>query len=225
MRGIHQWLVDSLSQWAWTSWITIDLGNGWSRAKKMPSHYLIQCWLIVHWTLKIQTFFFKKIHLQMSFTKWLQGTGSTGQCHKCTWKLLLGSMQHTLCGLVTPYWWHTSGSTLPQVMAWCRLWLGDWRHQAITWTNVNLSGKFCSIQIRTISLLVLKVSIIGIWCKSKHFKLTLYLPGDIELTLSPPSAVYMHQSTGSALVQIMACRLFGAKPFPEPMLTYCQLDS
>ena len=29
----------------------------------------------------------------------------------------------------------------------------------------------------------------------------------------------------SALVQIMACRLFEAKPLPEPMLTYCQLDS
>ena len=23
----------------------------------------------------------------------------------------------------------------------------------------------------------------------------------------------------------MACRLFGAKPLPEPMLAYCQLDS
>ena len=22
----------------------------------------------------------------------------------------------------------------------------------------------------------------------------------------------------------MACRLFGTKPLPEPMLTYCQLD-
>ena len=29
---------------------------------------------------------------------------------------------------------------------------------------------------------------------------------------------------GSALVQIMACRLDGAKPLSEPMLTYCQLD-
>ena len=41
---------------------------------------------------------------------------------------------------------------------------------------------------------------------------------------SPPSATYM-QWTGSALVQIMACRLFGAKPLPEPMLAYCQLGS
>ena len=30
---------------------------------------------------------------------------------------------------------------------------------------------------------------------------------------------------GSSLVQAMACRLFGAKPLPEPMLAYCQLDS
>ena len=41
----------------------------------------------------------------------------------------------------------------------------------------------------------------------------------------PPSAEYMHQKIGSALVQIMACHLFGAKPSPEPMLLYCQLDT
>ena len=41
---------------------------------------------------------------------------------------------------------------------------------------------------------------------------------------STPSAIYVHQWTGSALVQKMACRLFSAKPLPEPMLTYCQLD-
>ena len=38
------------------------------------------------------------------------------------------------------------------------------------------------------------------------------------------SAAYMRQWIESALVQIMACRLFGAKPLPEPMLAYCQLD-
>ena len=36
---------------------------------------------------------------------------------------------------------------------------------------------------------------------------------------------YMRQRTGSALVQVMACRLLGAKPLPEPMPTYCQLLS
>ena len=34
----------------------------------------------------------------------------------------------------------------------------------------------------------------------------------------------MRQLIGSALVQIMACRLFDAKPLSKPMLLYCQLD-
>ena len=42
------------------------------------------------------------------------------------------------------------------------------------------------------------------------------------LNSSPPSAAYMHRWTGSALVQIMACRLDGAKPLSEPMLSNCQ---
>ena len=37
----------------------------------------------------------------------------------------------------------------------------------------------------------------------------------------PPSAAYMRQSIGKALVQIMAFRLFGAKPLSEPTLGYC----
>ena len=39
-----------------------------------------------------------------------------------------------------------------------------------------------------------------------------------------PSAAYMHQWTGSAFVQVTACRRFGANPLPEPMLAFCQLD-
>ena len=35
----------------------------------------------------------------------------------------------------------------------------------------------------------------------------------------------MHQWTGSSLVQVMACCLFGAKPLPEPALAHCQLHS
>ena len=46
---------------------------------------------------------------------------------------------------------------------------------------------------------------------------------DLSGISSPlPSASYMRQGTGSTLVQVMACRLFGAKPLPEPMLLYCQ---
>ena len=42
--------------------------------------------------------------------------------------------------------------------------------------------------------------------------------------LSPPSAVYMRRGTVSALIRVMASRLFGANPLPEPVLTYNQLD-
>ena len=42
---------------------------------------------------------------------------------------------------------------------------------------------------------------------------------------SPSSGAYMRQWTWSPLVKIMACHLFGAKPLPEPMLSYCQLYS
>ena len=38
-------------------------------------------------------------------------------------------------------------------------------------------------------------------------------------------APYTRQWTGSAFVQVIACRLFGAKPLPEPMLANCQMDS
>ena len=35
----------------------------------------------------------------------------------------------------------------------------------------------------------------------------------------------MRRWTGPSLIQVMACRLFGAKPLSEPMLANCQLDS
>ena len=41
---------------------------------------------------------------------------------------------------------------------------------------------------------------------------------------SPPSAAHMRHWIGSALVQIMACRLFDPKPWSKPMLTYCQFN-
>ena len=41
---------------------------------------------------------------------------------------------------------------------------------------------------------------------------------------SPPGTLYMCQWTAPALIQVTACRLFGAKSLPETTLTYCQLD-
>ena len=60
------------------------------------------------------------------------------------------------------------------------------------------------------------------WCC--HWSLVVILPHGFTLfhvNSSPPSAAYMRQWIGSALVQIMACRLYGAKPLSEPMLECC----
>ena len=54
--------------------------------------------------------------------------------------------------------------------------------------------------------------------------LTIGFPSD-AINSSHPRAVYIRQWTGSALVQAMACRLFGAKPLPKPMLAYRQMNS
>ena len=50
-------------------------------------------------------------------------------------------------------------------------------------------------------------------------------PINTHIKSSTPSAAYMRQWTRSALVQIMECRLFSAKPLSKPLLGYCQLDA
>ena len=46
-----------------------------------------------------------------------------------------------------------------------------------------------------------------------------------KINSSSPIAAYMRQWIGSALIQIMACRLFGAMPLSEPVLEYCQMGT
>ena len=46
----------------------------------------------------------------------------------------------------------------------------------------------------------------------------------LSIFRSSGPSVYMRQQTRTSLVQIMAWRLFGAKPLSEPMLEYCYLN-
>ena len=41
---------------------------------------------------------------------------------------------------------------------------------------------------------------------------------------APTSAAYIRLWIGSALGQMMACRIFVTKPLSKPVLFYCQLD-
>ena len=47
----------------------------------------------------------------------------------------------------------------------------------------------------------------------------------LQVQIISPSTTYMRRCTGSDLIQLMACCLFGAKSLPEPVLDYHQLES
>ena len=64
----------------------------------------------------------------------------------------------------------------------------------------------------------------GIMASSWHILFAQTNRREVDIHWANSSAAYMCQWTGSALVQIMACRLFDVKPLHETMLVYCQLD-
>ena len=85
----------------------------------------------------------------------------------------------THCSLVTPY------GDIELSQYWPRKWLFAWRHQAITWTNIELSKVFCGIYLRAISQKVLinlicslcwKITLLTHWGRVTHIcvgKLTI----------------------------------------------------
>ena len=69
---------------------------------------------------------------------------------------------------------------------------------------------------------ILKMTIPKLSLKFTNSKSQPHFPEDSELTHLP---IVPHICVGgSALVQVMACRLIGAKPLAEQILAYCQWD-
>ena len=92
--------------------------------------------------------------------------------HWCSLFLVL-----THCGLVTPYGYRDLGQH------WLKQWLVAWRHQAITWINVDWSSvKSSDVQIRAISQEMSQPSIIEICLKITCLKFHSNFPGANELT-------------------------------------------
>ena len=75
-----------------------------------------------------------------------------------------------------------------------------------------------------INLAALRWTLSKAWTSLRNCGFQIGAAYSVAFNSSPPSYTYMRQWIGSTLVQIMACRLFGAKPLYEPMLGYCQLD-
>ena len=103
--------------------------------------------------------------------------------------------------------------------------LSPMRHQAIAWISDDLlSTGTLRTNFSEILLKIWRFSCTKIHLKMSSVKWRLFCLSLSVLNSSPPSAAYMCQWIGSALVQIMACRLFSTKPLSKPMLGYCQLD-
>ena len=76
----------------------------------------------------------------------------------------------------------------------------------------------CIIDFMTMKFDRMQLSNYMNFCKIAHFFM------DWWVNSSPPSAAYIPQWTGSVLVRVMACHLFGANPLPEPELAHCKSD-
>ena len=85
----------------------------------------------------------------------------------------------------------------------------------------HISGIHLTIKVTDlIQYLKLYVKTWLLYCFTKEWFLTLV--GNI-IFLRPRYA-YMRQRTMPSLLQIMACRLYGANPLSEPMLNHCYSD-
>ena len=83
-------------------------------------------------------------------------------------------------GLVTAYGDNDLGEH------WLRYWLVAWRHQAITWTNVDLSSVWSSgIHLRSISSEIPQPPFTKVSLKITYLKLNWNLPGANELRQHP----------------------------------------
>ena len=118
--------------------------------------------------------------------------------------------------VATPIWrW----SRMCQVIRWRAslvIWNVQWHtvtfgceHVVTLWCNINTCGAIYAYMI---------------W-KSSHFIYILRSLSKVFLiNSSPPGTAYKLRWNWSSLVQIMACRLSGARPLSKPMFGYCQLD-
>ena len=104
----------------------------------------------------------------------------------------------THCGLVTPY----GGRDLSQ--HWLRQWLVAWRHQAITWTNVDLSSlRSSDVHLRAISLEISQPSASKISLKIIFLGFYWNFPGVNELTFYVCHCCGYHSTTCNIRPRLM----------------------
>ena len=156
-------------------WVNIGAGNALLTDGTKP---LLELMLTHHQSSKV----FCGIH-QRAFSQHMLILLICNMCLEITlWKLLSqlsGTNELTHCGLVTPY------GDMELGQHWLRQWLVAWRHQAITWTNVDSSSVRChGIHLRALSLDDVKIPINKTRLKIAVLKWHPGLPGANELMVA-----------------------------------------
>ena len=94
----------------------------------------------------------------------------------------------------------------------------NWRPFCLGLNELMLTSEYQSKDGGIALLLSFSKQLANMMCDDQRGFSLWYAP----LNACPPSAPYMCQWMKSALVQIMACCLFGAEPLSEPNHGYCQ---
>ena len=148
--------------------VNIGSGTGLICCLRAPVHYLIlnQCWLLINGALWHSSEFYFTVSAQTNILyEEIE-----------LLKLLLCPSELNHCCLLTPY------GDINLGQHWLRLWLAAWRHQAITWTNVDLSSvRSTGIHLRAILQEIPQPSVSEISLKITYLKFCSKLPGANEL--------------------------------------------
>ena len=147
-----------------------------------------------------------------------------GSYKSCLWIRVIGT--HT--------WWRHQRETFSALLAICAgnsPVTGEFPSQRpmaesvdvffFTWTNGWVNNQECD-NMRHHCIHYDVTVIILAWCQWP-IGIT-WLIQQQSINAFPPSDAYMRQLTASPLVRVMDWCLFGAKPLPKPMLTYCPLE-
>ena len=138
-------------------------------------------------------------------------------------------MHHGTC--VTHVPWCMSGSltcgdgeNVPGIPGACApANLRIWQEAHAAHINPGTCFDNSSIQLHPITYIILMLQI---FCSTTLALFSKAPMPEFEFSINTlrPSDAYMRHYTRPSLVQMMACRLFGAKPSSEPMMIYCHLD-
>ena len=166
----------------------------------MPSHYLNQCWIIVYlipwnifqWYLNQNSTIYTEENWFENVVCKMGAILSQPQCLQ-SHTIYRDSDNHQWALIIYSVYAKNQGPISIERCDLTSIWIPHYKNKTVSCLSYLYNGNPHTLK--------------------EH----LYIeagPSTQSVNASPSSATYMHQWTGSALVQVMACCLFGNKPLP-----------